>query len=163
MYTNENNADGEYIFSKMVLDQVPAGELQEKYESPSSPHFKDVYVVSQPGASRFNFPKNLGEIFLGSETSEFKDLEQITDFSGEPYKVLKAIPVTIRSLDGGGFEAAFVEGNIAWVDDSRIEAVNGLKAEILDAIDLFEANKDRLGLEPRRQLAVLRTHLKHTS
>ena len=88
---------------------------------------------------------------------------QITDFSGELYRVLRAIPVTIRSLDGEGFEANFVEGNIAWVANSRVEAINGLKLEILNTLEDFEANEDKLGPEPTRQLSLLRTHLKHTS
>ena len=89
--------------------------------------------------------------------------ELIADFWGEPYKVLMAIPVTVRSLDAGeGFEAAFVEGNIAWVASGRVEAINGLKEEILNTIEDFEANEDRLGPEPARQLALLRTYLKRT-
>ena len=89
--------------------------------------------------------------------------ELITDFSREPYKVLRAIPVTVRSLDTGeGFEAAFVEGNIAWVASGRVEAVNGLKAEILNTMEDFEANEERLGPEPARQLALILTYLKRT-
>ena len=104
--------------------------------------------------------QQLSEILSGTETSQFTNRQLITDFSGEPYKILKVIPVTVRSLDiGEEVEAAFEEGNVAWVDRSRVEAINGLKAEILNTMEDFEANKDRLGPEPTRQLAVLRTYL----
>jgi hypothetical protein len=100
---------------------------------------------------------------LGTGTTELINRELITDFSGEPYRVLRAIPVTVRSLDiGEGFEAAFVEGNIAWVANGRVEAINGLRTEILNTIEDFEANEDRLGPEPTRKLALLRTYLKRT-
>lgn len=105
-----------------------------------------------------NIPEN--EVESGQSTTAG---ELITDFSGEPCKVLRAIPVTVRGLDTGeGFEAAFAEGNIAWVANGRVEAINGLKAEILNTIEDFEANEDRLGPEPARQLALIRTYLKRT-
>ena len=158
MYTHENNADSEYSLRKMILDQTPAGEVS-RYEPTSGSSY--VVVMRAMRISHWDFhPHNLNEILLGTETSEFKNRELITNFSGEPYRVLKAIPVTVCSLDiGEEVEAAFAEGNIAWVARSRVEAINGLKAEILNTMEDFEANKDRLGPEPTRQLAVLRTYL----
>ena len=104
--------------------------------------------------------KVTNESLSGTEISQFSDRELITNFSGEPYRVLKAIPVTVRSLEiGEEVEAAFAEGSIAWVAQSRVEAINGLKAEILNTLEDYEANKYRLGPEPARQLAVLRTYL----
>jgi hypothetical protein len=104
--------------------------------------------------------KVANESLSGTESLQFTHLHLITDFSGEPYRVLKPIPVTVRSLDiGEEVEAAFAEGNIAWVARSRVEAINGLKAEILNTMEDFEANKDRVGPEPTRQLGVLRAHL----
>ena len=104
------------------------------------------------------------EVLSATKTLHFADRQLITDFSGEPYRVLKAVPVTVRSIDiGDEVEAAFEEGNIAWVARSRVEAINGLKAEILNTLEDYEANKDRLGPEPARQLAVLRTYLERVS
>ena len=103
-------------------------------------------------------------VLSGTETLQFADRQLITDFSGEPYRVLKAIPVTVRSLEiGGEVEAAFEEGNIAWVARSRVEAINGLKAEILNTLEDYEANRDRLGPAPTPELAVLRTYLERVS
>lgn len=102
------------------------------------------------------------EFLSGNKTLQFADRQLITDFSGEPYRDLKAIPVTVCSLDiGDDVEAAFEEGNIAWVATSRVDAINGLKAEILNTLEDCEANKGRLGPEPARQLAVLRTYIEH--
>ena len=79
----------------------------------------------------------------------------ISDFADEPYEVIKAIPVRFRQRDPG-IEARFEEANIAWVDDSWIEAYNGLKAEILNTFEDYEEDESILGPEPKRQLAVLR-------
>lgn len=100
------------------------------------------------------------EVLSETKTLQFADRQLITDFSGEPYRVLKAVPVTVRSIDiGDEVEAAFEEGNIAWVARSRVEAIDGLKAEILNTLEHYESNEDRLGPAPTRQLAVLRTYL----
>lgn len=100
------------------------------------------------------------EFVSGTKTLQFTDRQWITDLSGEPYRVLKAIPVTVRSLDiGDDVEAAFEEGNIAWVAGSRVDAINGLKAEILNTLEDCVANQGKLGPEPARQLAVLRTYI----
>ena len=159
MYKSENTVDGEHILRKMSLDQMSTGSFQERYAMHSSPNLKECNIVHQTNASK----SVLDRSFSWSDTSEFEGQELIVDFSGEPYNVLKPIPITVRSLDGGDFEGAFIGGNIAWVGESRAEAINGLKAEILDTIEIFEADEDRLGPEPKRQLAVLRTYLEHTS
>ena len=158
MNTYENNTDSEYSVRRMILDQTPAGEVS-KYEPISGPSY--IVVMPVMRISPWDFaPDILNEILWGTETSQFTNSQLITDFSGEPYRVLKAIPVTVRSLDiGEEVEAAFAEGNIAWVARSRVQAINGLKAEILNTMEDFEANKDRLGPEPTRQLDVLRAHL----
>ncbi len=78
--------------------------------------------------------------------------------------VLKPILVNVQILDNGTtFEASFKEGNIGWSDDSLDEAIEGLKAEILNALEDFEAHESILGPGPKRQLAVLRKHLEHIS
>ena len=86
----------------------------------------------------------------------------ISDFADEPYEVVKRIDVRFRRRDPG-IEAHFREANIAWVDDSWDEAYNGLKAEILDTFDGYEENESILGPEPKRQLAVLRRHIRRST
>jgi len=99
---------------------------------------------------------------LDSGSFRFEDSEWIFDFPGEPYIVLGAIPVNIQPCDPEGFEASFTEANIAWVGDTILEALNGLKAEILDTLEDYEQHEDRLGPGPQRQLAVLRSYIRHT-
>jgi len=98
---------------------------------------------------------------LDSETFRFEDTKWIFDFPGEPYIVLRPIPVNFQPCDLEGFEASFTEANIAWVGDTTLEAINGLKAEILDTLEDYEQHEDRLGPEPQRQLAVLRSYIGH--
>ena len=160
MYTND--ATGEAQIRQTVLDHTHTGEISS-YELGTCPSYQYTHVGIAHSFIVDTLLNKLNEIFPGTATLECTDQELITDFSGEPYKILKPIPVTIRSLDGGGFEGAFIGGNIAWVGESRAETINGLKAEILDTIEIFEADEDRLGPEPKRQLAVLRTYLEHTS
>ena len=159
----ENNTNGEDSMRQIILDYTQAGNFS-KYELDSGPYFKDIQVVTTTRISRCSFPPhNLEEIFLGSETSEFKDLELITDFSGEPYTALRGIPITVRSIDAGeGFEVSWDEANIAMVGDSRIEAIHALKENILYTMEALEENANHLAPEPKRQLNVLRAYLKHT-
>lgn len=98
---------------------------------------------------------------LDSENFRFEDTEWIFDFPGEPYIVLRAIPVNIQPCDPEGFEASFTEANISWVGDTILEALNGLKAEVLDTLEDYEQHEDRLGPGPQRQLAVLRSYIRH--
>ena len=100
---------------------------------------------------------------LGSESFRFEDDEWIFDFPGEPYIALRPIPVNVQPCDPEGFEASFTEANISWVGDTTLEALNGLKAEILNTLEDYELHQDRLGPEPERQLAVLRSYIRRDS
>ena len=86
----------------------------------------------------------------------------IFEFAGEPYEVKEPITVEFHRRDPG-IEARFEEANIAWVDDSWIEAYNGVKTEILNTFEDYEENKSILGPEPQRQLSVLRRHIRRNS
>jgi predicted RNase H-like HicB family nuclease len=89
----------------------------------------------------------------------FHDHTRILGFYAEPYKVVKAIPVTFRNGDLGEFVASFETANISFVGESLTEALNGLKAEILNTLEDYEVHESQLGPEPLRQLAVLRKHV----
>ncbi len=143
-------------YGKSGWENLPT-DTDHRYntEQPAPPGARRHCKVAKTGT-----PKVADESLSGTEISQFTDRQQITDFSREPYRVLKAIPVTVRSLDiEDDIEAVFEEGNIAWVAASRVDAINGLKAEILNTLEDCEANKGRLGSEPARQLAILRTCL----
>jgi hypothetical protein len=82
----------------------------------------------------------------------------IGDFPGEPYKVLKPIPVMLE-WTGSAFLARFGEANIAMTGDTSTEALGNLAADVLDTYEDYSAEADTLGPEPARQLAVLRQYI----
>ena len=78
----------------------------------------------------------------------------IGDFPGEPYRLLKPIPVMLE-WTGSAFLARFGEANIAMTGDTSTEALGNLAADVLDTYEDYSAEADTLGPEPARQLAVL--------
>lgn len=152
----QNGTDG-YNNSGIFARHAQAAEIHRLPENMTVATWPE-HIVARPEVSRSNAIV-VSEIFSASATSQVKSREWITDFSGEPYRVLRAIPVTVRDLDIEGVEVAFEDGNIAWVADDRVDAVNGLKAEILNTIEDFESNTDRLGPGPKKQLDILLTYL----
>ena len=85
-------------------------------------------------------------------------LTVIGDFPGEPYKLLKPIPVMLE-WTGSAFLARFGEANIAMTGDTSTEALGNLAADVLDTYEDYSAEADTLGPEPARQLAVLRQYI----
>ena len=85
-------------------------------------------------------------------------LTVIGDFPGEPYKLLKPIPVMLE-WTGSAFLARFGEANIAMTGDTSTEALGNLAADVLDTYEDYSAEADALGPEPARQLAVLRQYI----
>ena len=161
------NRTAGYNDSAIFARHAQAAEIQRLPESMTvaawPEHIAARPEVSRPNAIVVSVSRSnaivVSAIFSASATSELKSREWITDFSGEPYRVLRAIPVTVRDLDIEGVEVAFEDGNIAWVADGRVDAVNGLKAEILNTIEDLESNTDRLGPGPKKQLDILLSYL----
>ena len=87
------------------------------------------------------------------------ELAVIQTFEPEPYELLRPITVSI-SEDGDGYMATFYDANISTTGDTEQEAFENFKNLILDVFDSLEREpSERLGPEPRRQLAVLRSVL----
>ncbi len=84
----------------------------------------------------------------------------IGSLPGEPYTLLRAIPVKIEQVEARDFVAEFDEANIAISGETYHEAFQNLIAEILNAFENFSTEEARLGPEPTRQLEVLRNYLK---
>lgn len=83
----------------------------------------------------------------------------IHSFAPEPYKVLLPINVVIEPAEGG-FVATFYDANISASGETEHEAFENLKSLTLDIFDsLRREARERLGPEPARQLAVLRSVL----
>ncbi len=81
-------------------------------------------------------------------------LVPVQTFAPEPYDLLKPLSVTVQS-DEDEFSACFPDANLTAFGDNEFEAVEHLKAMILDTFDKFSSGR-KLGPGPTKQLAVLR-------
>ena len=140
-----STASAEIIRSSVPVVQSGVGAIYP-------PHHRATVTESTP--SSIHSPT------FDSEYRQLEGKEWVSEFGSEPYSVLRPIPVDIRPCDPEGFEASFAKANISWVDDTRLEALNGLKAQILNTLDDYEENENQLGPEPRRQLDLLRSYIR---
>ncbi len=83
----------------------------------------------------------------------------INHLPGEPYRLLKPIPITIQRLGEADFMASFEMANIAVSGPDIEDAYQSIAMHILDVFDSLIAEEGNLGPEPRRQLQILRTYL----
>lgn len=87
----------------------------------------------------------------------------ITSFAPEPYSLVRPIETLIEPTQDF-FVASFSDANVSASGDNQQEAFDNLKGLILDVYDSLRAEPpDRLGPEPKRQLAVLESYLEHSS
>ena len=87
----------------------------------------------------------------------------IATLSPEPYTLVRDIPCLIQPTDGG-FVATFFDANISASGDTQQEALENLKALLVDILDdLLAEPTDKLGPEPLRQREVLKTLIKKHS
>jgi len=81
-------------------------------------------------------------------------LVPVQTFAPEPYDLLKPFSVNVQA-DEDEFSAYFPDANLTAFGDNEFEAVEHLKAMILDTFDKFSSGR-KLGPGPTKQLAVLR-------
>jgi predicted RNase H-like HicB family nuclease len=85
----------------------------------------------------------------------------IQTFAPEPYELRAPIRVTLEESDSGAFVASFFDANIEASGETEQEAFGNLKNLILDVFDSLANEKPgKLGPEPMRQLAVLRSFIR---
>ena len=82
----------------------------------------------------------------------------IDDLGEAGYRLLQRIPVEIRRVDIGDYEASFREANIAISGSDHHDAYQALVAEILDTYDVLRAER-KLGSDAAEQLRILHTHI----
>jgi hypothetical protein len=73
----------------------------------------------------------------------------------EPFILRRPFQIVLRPADGE-YLATFFDANIGIGGATEEEAINNLKALIVDTFDQLEHNEAILGPEPTRQLVVLR-------
>ncbi len=84
----------------------------------------------------------------------------IATFAPELYEVLKPILVSVQAVEDE-FEAGWYDANIHTTGENEEEAVSNLKSLMLDYFDsLSKEPAEKLGIEPTRQLAVIKTFIK---
>ena len=77
----------------------------------------------------------------------------------EPYELLQEIPVVVQPTEDG-FLATFFDASLGMSGDTAEEAVDNLKALVVDVFESLLRDEGRLGPQPIRQLAVLRAFLR---
>ena len=82
----------------------------------------------------------------------------IDDLGEAGYRVLQTIPVEIRRVGIGDFEASFREANIAMSGRDQDDAYQALVAEILETFDVLFTEQN-LGPDATEQRRILRTYI----
>ena len=77
------------------------------------------------------------------------------------YRILQSIPVELRRVESGDFEASFQEANIAMSGSDSSDALQALAAEILETFDVL-VREQNLGPDAAEQRQILRTHIART-
>ena len=85
----------------------------------------------------------------------------INDPGEAGYRILQPIPVGIRRVEVGDFEASFREANIAMSGSDSDDALQALAAEILDTFDVL-LGEQNLGPDAAEQRRLLGTYLART-
>lgn len=83
----------------------------------------------------------------------------VQNLEPSPVEVTEPILVVVHEEDGV-FIASFVDANMNASGESQLDAVEMLKDVIASSFQLFVEKEAILGLEPKRQLAVLRRFLR---
>jgi hypothetical protein len=77
-----------------------------------------------------------------------------------PYDVIRTIPVAIQKHPDS-FVATFFDANIGASGDTEAEAFSNLREMVISTFEILEENSDgHLGIEPARQLEVLRGYIR---
>lgn len=131
--------------------------------------------------SKSQLSKNQVEIYPQTATEVFYQLQPNTTASPNPQtkteprtqlriirnldptllKVIDDILVIVRAVDDDrdNFIASFDRADISASGDTPEESMRNLCETIAMNFTYFEDNEDKLGLEPRRQLSVLRQYI----
>jgi hypothetical protein len=98
-----------------------------------------------------------------SAAQALPDIEhaRIDNLGEAGYCIPQPIPVEIRRVGIGDFEASFREANIAISGSDSDDAYQALVAEILDTFDGLTEDKN-LGISAAEQLRILKTYIVRT-
>ena len=86
---------------------------------------------------------------------------RIHDLGEAGYRILQPIPVEIRRVEVGDFQAWFREANIAMAGSDSNDALQALVAEILETFDVLLSERP-LGPDAAEQRRILGTYIVRT-
>jgi hypothetical protein len=96
---------------------------------------------------------------LQMQCNELRDGQSVVvpveTLAPEPFLLTRHFQVVVRPC-GGDYQATFFDANIGTMGDTAEEAVQNLKALIIDTLECLESNEEKLGPEPMRQFAILK-------
>lgn len=124
---------------------TPSGEFEFDAEQPTADHsllWKIQEVAADQAPQRIEY-------------------DWIDDLGEAGYRILQPIPLEIKRVGIGDFEASFREANIAMSGSDSHDAFQALVAEILDTFDLL-LSEPSLGPDAAEQLQILRTYIGKT-
>ncbi|MBF6571247.1 MAG: hypothetical protein IVW54_20480 [Candidatus Binataceae bacterium] len=117
-----------------------------------------MFAVPKANSSNLHVIQGLSWFSEFEDQGEWK-IEQEDLPEGEPYAIIRDIPVKITRDGVLDFTATFEDANISIGGIHQRDAFQALVYEILDLFDYLAANSNTLGPEPQRQLAVLSEHI----
>lgn len=129
--------------SASVMARLTKGSLksQKFILIPTSDSFEPLYLVDSTHQEILAYRKHINSL------------------PGEPFNLLKPIPVKIERVDKNDFLVSFEEANITMPGESDQEAFQNLIGHTLDVFEALSNEETSLGPEPARQLKVLRKYL----
>lgn len=80
----------------------------------------------------------------------------------EPFELKQEIPVVVQST-GDDFVATYFDAGISMSGDTQEEAIDNLKALIVDLFESYTADEAKLGPVPRKQFAAMKAVLRRRS
>jgi len=87
------------------------------------------------------------------------DVYHITHLPGEPYRLLRPIPIVIQRLGEADFMASFEIANIAVSGLDINDAYQSIAMHLLDVFESLIAEEGNLGPGPSKQLQILKSYL----
>ncbi len=129
----------------------------------------NVVIVSDPLGAAEALRRNFRLAALEREVRDLRtDLEKlqttlvvpINSFAPEPFDVVGPLQAVVRPV-GDGYVASVFDANISASGDTEQDAIDGLKEVMLMVLEDLESEPaERLGVEAKRQLAVLQSSIR---
>ena len=116
--------------------------------------------MEAPTKTAFSFAKD-GDYRLFAVNGVRIKRTSIHDLGEAGYRILKPIPVEIKTVEVGDVEASFREANIAMSGADTNDALQALVADILDTFDVL-ISEHNLGPDAAEQRRLLRTYIART-